>query len=152
VPLIEWGLLPAPLLDLSAWIEPRRSDYYDHLLAVSTQGSWQPWLAFFLAGVAEQAADATRRARRLQHLREQYRARVTTARASSLLPQLVDALFVTPALTIGRAREVLRVTHRAATLAVERLVTAGLLAEVDAPGRTRLFRAPEIIAAANGDL
>ena len=45
----------------------------------------------------------------------------------------------------------LRVTHRAATLAVERLVNAGLLAEVDAPGRTRLFLAPEIIAAANGD-
>jgi hypothetical protein len=99
--------------------------------------------------VAEQASDAVRRARALQRLREQYRARVTTPRASSLLPQLVDALFVTPALTIGRARRVLQVSHRAATLAVERLVAAGLLSEVDSQGRTRLFIASEIIAAAN---
>lgn len=150
--LIEWGLLPAPLLDISAWIEPRRLDYYDRLLAVSTDADWAGWLGFFLEGVAVQALDAVGRARRLHQLRDEYRARVTTARASSLLPQLVDALFATPAMTINRAKQVLGVTHRAATLSVEKLVEAGMLTEVSPRGRTRLFIADEILAVANGDL
>lgn len=147
--LIEWNILPAPLLDISAYIEPRRNEYYARLLAVSTQGDWAGWLGFFLNAVAEQAIDAVGRARALQRLREEYRARVTTARASSLLPQLVDALFVTPALTINRAQEVLEVSRRAATTNVERLVNIGVLTEIRI-GRRRLFLAKEIIEVANG--
>ncbi|HZN18423.1 MAG TPA: Fic family protein [Micromonosporaceae bacterium] len=148
--LIDWNLLPAPLLDISAYIEPRRDEYYQRLLAVSTQGDWTGWLLFFLRAVADQATDAVSRARALQRLREDYRSRVTTARASSLLPQLVDALFVTPGLTIGRAQRLLNVSRRSATLTVERLVTAGLLVEVRI-GARRYFLAKEIIEVANGE-
>jgi Fic family protein len=147
--LIEWNLLPAPLLDLSAYIEPRRDEYYARLLAVSTQGDWAGWIRFFLQAVAKQATDAVGRARALQRLRDDYRSRVTTARTSSLLPQLVDSLFVTPALTIGRAQQLLAVSRRAATVNVERLVAAGVLVEVRARGR-RYFLANEIIEVANG--
>src|SRR5262249_7216740 len=142
--LIEWNLLPAPLLDISAYIEPRRDEYYSRLLAVSTKGDWTGWLRFFLRAVAEQATDAVGRARALQRLRERYRASVTTARASSLLPQLVDSLFVTPALTIARAQRLLGVSRRAATMTVERLVAAGVLTEIRTGGR-RYFLAAEII-------
>jgi Fic family protein len=147
--LIEWNLLSAPLLDMSAYIEPRRDEYYSRLLAVSTQGDWAGWLRFFLRAVAEQATDAVGRAQSLHRLREEYRARVTTARASSLLPQLVDALFVTPALTIARAQRLLDVSRRAATVNVERLVAAGLLTEVRI-GARRYFLAKGIIDVANG--
>lgn len=147
--LVEWGLLPAPMLDISGYIEPRRAEYYERLLRVSLNGDWAGWLDFFLGAVAEQATDAVRRARRLQSLREEYRGRVTSARASSLLPQLVDALFVTQALTIGRAQQVLGVSPRAAGLTVQRLVDAGILTEVGV-GRRRLFLALEIIATVNG--
>jgi hypothetical protein len=61
----------------------------------------------------------------------------------------VDALFVTPALTIARAQGFLAVSRRAATLTVERLVTAGVLVEVRT-GARRYFLAKEIIAVANG--
>jgi Fic family protein len=49
--LIEWGLLPAPLLDISARLEPLREEYYARLLAVSTDGDWAGWLEFFLDAV-----------------------------------------------------------------------------------------------------
>lgn len=149
--LIEWGLLPAPLLDISAWIEPHRDEYYYRLLRVSTHVDWTGWLVYFLTAVAEQASDAQTRASRLHALRELYRARVTTPRVSSLLPQLVDALFVVPAMTINRAADLLGVSHRAASQTVARLVGAGLLAEVEPAGRTRLFVAREIIAVASGE-
>lgn len=147
--LIEWGLLPAPLLDLSAYIEPRRDEYYARLLAVSTRGDWAGWLGFFLSAIAGQAVDAVGRARRLHRLREAYRDRVITARSSSLLPRLVDSLFATPAMTIGRAQRILEVSRRAAVMTCERLTAAGMLVEVRS-GARRYFLAKELIEVANG--
>lgn len=148
--LVEWRLLPAPLLDLSAYIEPRRDRYYDGLLNVSTRGDWPNWFAFFLEAVEEQARDAVRRAARLQALRDDYRARVATARSSGLLGLLVDEVFRVPGLTIGRARDVLGVTHRAAALTIEKLVAAGILTEVAGRARPRLFIAAGILEVLDG--
>lgn len=143
--LVEWGLLPSPLLDLSAYLEPRRDEYYEQLLRVSTDGDWYGWVRFFLTVLSHQATDARDRAVDLHELRESYRAQVTSARASSLLPVLIDALFETPAMTINRARRVLGVSHRAATLNVGKLVDAGILTQIEMPGRTKVFLAEEIV-------
>jgi len=66
--LAEWDLLPQPLLDLSAYIEPRRDEYYAELLHVSTEGDWSRWLRFFLTAVQHQATDAVARVGRLRAL------------------------------------------------------------------------------------
>jgi Fic family protein len=148
--LVEWGLLPDPLLDLSAYIEPRRDEYYARLLAVSTDGDWRGWLVFFLEAVERQAADAVGRAHKLQLLRDDFRARVATARSSGLLGLLVDALFESPAMTIPQAVRLLGVTHRAARSNVEKLVRAGVLHEVGARSRNRLFLAGDVVRAVEG--
>jgi len=62
----------------------------------------------------------------------------------------VDALFDVPVVTIPRAKELLGVTHRAATQHVERLVTLGMLKEIDLGRRPRRFIAPGIMAAVEG--
>src|SRR6185437_11546890 len=59
--MVEWGLLPAPLLDLSAYIEPRRDEYYRRLLAVTTHGDWTGWLSYFLRAVEVQSEEAAAR-------------------------------------------------------------------------------------------
>jgi Fic family protein len=148
--LAEWGLLADPLLDLSAYLEPRRDEYYVRLLAVSTEGDWMGWLRFFMTAVEEQALDALGRAKRLRRLRDDYRARVATARSSGLLGVLVDALFETPGMTIPRAMRLLGVPHRAARLNVEKLVEAGVITEVGDRSRTRLFIADDVIQALEG--
>lgn len=148
--LVEWGLLPGPVLDLSAYIEPRRDRYYAALLAVSTHGDWSTWYDFMLEVFEEQARDAAIRARALQELRDDFCRRVATTRASGLLPTLVDELFRVPALTIPRAQGLLGVTHRGATLNVEKLVAAGIVREVSGSGRRRLFIADEVLAAVEG--
>lgn len=144
--LSEWALLPEPLLDLSAYIEPRRDEYYERLLAVSTHGDWSGWLAFFLAAVEEQAADALGRAESLRELRDEYRGRVATARSSALLGVLIDALFATPATTIGRTSDLLAVTPRAARLNIDKLIAVGILTEVGERQRNKLFVAEEILS------
>lgn len=148
--LIEWGLLPAPLLDLSAYIEPRRDRYYDGLLRVSTDGDWAGWFEFFLEAVEGQAHDSLARARRLHDLRAEMRDGVATAKASALPARLVDALFEIPVLTLARAQQILGVTHRAATLNVEKLVHLGYLDEVQDERRRRLFIATQIMRVVEG--
>lgn len=148
--LAEWGLLADPLLDLSAYIEPRRDEYYARLLAVSTDGDWSGWVSFFLGAVEQQAVDAVGRAQRLQQLRDDYRLRVATARSSGLLGVLVDALFETPALTIPRAVTLLGVTHRAARLNIDKLVDAGMLHEVGNRSRNKLFLATDVLRVVEG--
>jgi Fic family protein len=148
--LSEWRLLPEPLLDLSAYLEPRRDEYYTRLLAVSTEGDWQGWLHFFLTAVERQAADAVERAQRLQALRDDYRSRVGTARSSALLGVLVDALFESPALTIPRTAKLLGVTHRTARLNIGKLVDADVLSEVGHRPRNKLFLATGVLRAVEG--
>jgi Fic family protein len=70
--LAVWGLLPQPVLYLSAFFERHRSEYYDRLLAVSRRAEWEVWIEYFLAGVCSQAQDARDRSRRLLDLRETY--------------------------------------------------------------------------------
>ncbi|HET8641139.1 MAG TPA: Fic family protein, partial [Pseudonocardiaceae bacterium] len=148
--LIEWGLLPAPLLDLSARIEPLRDEYYDRLLAVSTAGDWAGWLGFFLDAVRVQANDAVGRAIALQRLRADYREKLTGARSSSLLPKLADWLFEVPAVTAGVVAEHLGISRRAAVLNIDKLVSAGILTEVTGLGRARLFFAVQILKVMEG--
>ena len=51
----EWNILSQSLLNLSAYFERHRQEYYDHLLAVSQLGRWEEWLRFFLRGISVQA-------------------------------------------------------------------------------------------------
>ncbi|MCR4439904.1 MAG: hypothetical protein QHJ34_11100 [bacterium] len=143
--LVQWGLLPLPMLYLSAYFYRHRQDYYDLLLGVSERGAWRDWLLFFLRGVAEQAGDALRRAPRLQDLREQWHQNLAQARFSALLMRLVDALFDTPILTIPRAARLLDVTYPSAQRNVEKLIEAGILRLLGDASRGKTYVASEIM-------
>lgn len=147
--MVEWGLLPEPVLDLSAYIEPRRDDYYGALMDVSTKGDWTGWFVYFLDAIVHQGRDALARARLLRAMRERMRTTVSTGRRSAAAGKLVDALFELPVLTIPHARDLLNVTHRAATQNVEWLVELGILEEDTdpPPRRLRIFFAPQLIDA-----
>jgi len=150
--LCEWKLLPSPLLYLSVFFERHRQDYYDRLLAVSQKGEWESWVRFFLSGVTEQSIDAVRRAARIGALRDAYHANLQRARSSALLLKLVDELFHHPAITVPGAARQLKVTQRAASQNIVKLVRAGILAEATGRARNRIFVADGIIRAIEEDL
>lgn len=120
--LIQRRILPIPLLYLSAYFESHRAAYYDHLLGVSRNGDWGPWLKYFLSGVLEQARDATVRSRRIRDLRDEYQQRVQATRASTNAVRLVDELFAHPYLNAEFAGNVLGLTKQGARNILERLV------------------------------
>lgn len=144
--LCERGILPQPLLYLSAYFEKNRDSYVDLLLGVSRSGAWEKWVRFFLKGVADQARDALRRSRQLLSLRQEYRVRMQMARASALVLRLVDDLFSHPAITASGARRRLGVTHRSAQLNIEKLEKAGILKEYTGRRRNRVYVATGILS------
>lgn len=144
--LVEWGLLPIPLLYLSAFFHRHRQEYYDLLMAVSERGAWRDWITFFLQGVAEQARDAVVRAKRLQDLQASWRERLAEARSATPL-RLADSLFDSPVLTIPQAQRHLGVTYRSAQRNVQKLVAAGILQQMGESSYGKTFLASEILEA-----
>ena len=145
--LCAWKLMPQPLLYLSAYFEAKQQTYYDLLLAVSREGAWEPWLHFFLRGVAAQARDGVARTERLLALRERYREQVQTERTAARLLQAVDLLFTRPAVTVRDVESALQVNFATAQRYVAQLEQAGMLHEITGRARSRVYQADEVVAA-----
>jgi Fic family protein len=140
--LVEKGILSHPLIQLSAYFERHRREYYDHLLEVSRSGAWKPWVTFFLAAVQQESVAAAKRTRAILELQKKYRDKMeNSARAL----KIVDDLFITPAVTINQVAKRLRVTYPTAELLVRRLTAANILVRDNLRRRNRIFHAQEIL-------
>jgi Fic family protein len=121
------GILPTPLLYLSAFFDRHRDSYYEGLYRISATGEWEGWLRFFLTGVEEQAVDALLRLRRVRALQEEYRQLLLDRHESSNAFRLLDLLFANPFVTTPAAAEALSMTPAGTGRLIDRLVGAGIL-------------------------
>ena len=145
--LHEWDILSQPLLNLSAYFEQYRQEYYDHLLAVSQRGEWEEWLRFFLRGISAQAQDSILRMTRLQGIRTRYEAIVQADRNSVRMAAVIDFIFSRPILNLRQMETALDINYVAAKRYVDKLVEAGILRETTGFARNRVFQADEIFRA-----
>lgn len=142
--LVERGILPTPLLYLSAFFEATRREYYDGLRGVSERGEWEAWLEYFLNGVARQSEDALSRAQRINRQLMDWRRE--TAGASSRIPTLLlDALAANPFLTITKASRDLGVAFTTVQRAMERLERQGVVKEISEAKRDRVYCAKALL-------
>ena len=148
--LCEWKVLPHPLLNLSAYFERYRQEYYDHLLSVSQNGSWENWLRFFLRGISAQAQDSVVRMEQLQGIRTQYEAFVQADRNPGRMTAIIDFLFSRPILTVRQVEAGLGIPYVAAKRYIDKLEFAGVLREITGYARNRIFRADEVFKALYG--
>ena len=136
--LVGRGILPSPLLYLSAYFEAAREEYYARLLAVTQEGAWETWLIYFLRGVRAEAEDALARIQRIDDLLVRWREQLAGVQAGR--PEQVLGLFVeNPFWTIGRLAEALNVAYTTARRAVDRLEVAGIVSLVGAAKRNRVY-------------
>ena len=138
-------VLPVPLLYLSAYFERKRTEYYDHLLQVSTTGDWEPWLRFFLEGVEEQALDAVERLRKIRDLHEQYKTTLQAFNASGNALRLLDELFANPYMTVPTASRILGITPQGARGVLDKL-TKGRIVQFYSGTWPRFVVARELLA------
>jgi Fic family protein len=140
------GVLTEPTLTVSPWFEARRSDYYDRLLAVSTDGAWDDFVRFFSTGLRV-SADATRHQMlELVAVQSELKdvVRNSPLRAGSA-HALVDFAVANPAFTVRNAEAILGVSYGRANKLVSQLMDLGVLDVVDANAYKRRFFAPRVM-------
>lgn len=138
------GVLPEPLLYLSAFFEATRTDYYDGLRQVTQRGDWTGWLEYFLNGVARQSEDALSRAERINQRLAAWR--TDFAGGGSKVPlQLIDLLGANPFLTPRETECRLGVAYNTVMRAIAALEAGGVLEKVGDRKRDRVFCARALL-------
>jgi Fic family protein len=139
--LCQREVLHRPLLYLSLYLKGHRSQYYDRLMAVRTEGDWEGWLKFFLRGVAEVSQTAAETARKILTLREEGRKIILRAFANSTLAQrLFDYIFEKPMFNVRMVQKHLQCSFAKANQLVVQLEGYGLLKETTGWQRNRRYK------------
>jgi Fic family protein len=142
--LVAKGVLPAPLLYLSAYFEVTRQEYYARLLAVTEKGQWEEWLHYFFRGVTGQAEDALGRIQRIDALVVRWREQL--ASLSSKLPWLaLDRFTENPFWTVNGLAARLGVAFTTAQRAIDQLESAGVVVLATEAKRNRVYCARAIL-------
>ena len=149
--LAERGILPSPLLYLSAYFEETRDDYYAHLLAVTEGGAWEDWLVYFLRGVRSQADDALARIEHLDTLYDSWREDLG-ALLSPRLNEVLSLFVESPFWTVGEIGKTLGIAYTTARRAVDRLEVAGIVSPSGQLKRNRAYCARAVLAALDAPL
>lgn len=145
---VSSGLITTPALYLSPVIENRKDEYIDLMYAVSAQGAWEPWVAFFCHMVAEASAQAIRTIDSLLELEADYRVRVSSWKSGNA-GLVVDMMFDRPVLTPKSAAERLGITDMGARKLLEKFEREGIIKEVGGV-YPKAYMAMDIIHAARG--
>ena len=142
--LAQRGVLPQPLLYLSAYFERTRQDYYSHLLNITERGHWEEWLVYFLSGVAAQSHETIEKMLRIDELLSVWK--MELERERSRLPERALERFVAnPFWTVGALAEQMEVAYASAQRAVNRLEGLGAVSLVGDARRNRVYCAQAVL-------
>ena len=105
------------------------------------------WVGLFARACQRSCRDASTFEDHVCEIQERWRERLSPIRRNSSVELLIDALPGQVILTVGQASHLIGRSFRAANLAVQELVQAGILRQVNVGKRNRAFEAVEIIDA-----
>lgn len=125
--MMSRGLLSQPLLSVSPWLEQRRPEYRDRMLAVSTHGDWENWILFFCQGIEESCEDALLRVKRLNYIRERYRDVIIAHRYGGAALDIAMLLIGQPYVTVPLLKQRLKKSDSAIRNALGRLQSLGIV-------------------------
>ena len=149
---IATHFLPPVSLVLATWAE----DYVTGLTATRYVGDADSdaahaginrWVALFAGACQRAVSDARQFEERVRRLQATWRERVGNPRRDSAMHRLIGALPAAPVLTATTAAELTDRSFQAANQAIDRLVAADVLVQVNVGRRNRAFEAPELIDA-----
>jgi Fic family protein len=143
-------VLPPISLVLATWSR----DYVAGLAATRYQGrstsqaasaGLNQWIALFATACRRAIDDADLFEARVAELKAGWRGRVGRARANSATDLLIRALPGAPLVTVQAAAALIGRTFQATNQAIERLVEAQIIQQVNVGRRNRAFEVPELI-------
>jgi Fic family protein len=94
--LYQKRALSQPMFYLSEYLENHREEYYQRLKAISAEGDWNGWIAFFLQAIVTQAGQNSSRVTAIQSLYEEMKLAIQEATHSQYTVHVLDAIFSKP--------------------------------------------------------
>jgi len=138
--LCEQKVLREPMLYISLYFKTHRQYYYELLNNVRLAGDWEAWLDFFAEAVIVTATQAVETAQQLIDLSSQDRDRISgLGRAAASILQIHRALMEHPIATSGSLASKTGITPATVNKALGRLEQLGIVKELTARKRNRLF-------------
>ena len=146
------GLLSAPNFYLSEYLETHRSAYYDHLLAISRDGDWTGWCAFFLRAIIKQAGTNQTRARDIHALYTARKDWMVNATRSQYGVRALDWFFSRPIFVASHFISRADIPKPTARRILRLVRDSGLLSELRAASgrRPAVLTFPELVNICEG--
>lgn len=148
--LCEQQVLQQPMLYLSLYFKTHRAYYYELLNNVRLTGDWEAWLDFFAEAVIVTATQAVETAQQLLDLSNQDRDKISSlGRAAASTLQVHRLLMEQPIATSGWLVDKTGLTPATVNKALGHLEQLGIVRELTAQKRNRLFSYAEYIEIMN---
>ncbi len=138
--LVSQGIIKAPVLYLSSYLERNREEYYERLSRVREKNALNDWLIFFLDGLAETAAYGVETFNKILRFKENWENEISTWKSQGQ-PGLILLKFLFGQLWVNAkmVAEATGVSQPTAYKLIERFVKNGLLVETTGAKRDRIF-------------
>ncbi len=134
------GALKHPLLYLSLYFKKNRSQYYDCLQRVRTEGNWEEWLKFFLEGVTITAQEAAVTTTKILGLFSKDRQKIQKlGRSATSALRVHEYMQNKPIANIAATAKALKLSIPTVTTALNRLAQIGIIEEITGRRRDRIF-------------
>jgi Fic family protein len=143
--LTRAGLLDAPILYLSRYINANKSDYYRLLQAVRDDGNWEEWVLFMLRGVSETSQQTLGLVEGIRALMQDYKQRIRTDLPKIYSQDLLNNLFRHPYTRIEIVQNELGTTRQTASKYLDQLTESGFVSK-HAAGRRHYFINDKLVA------
>ncbi|MEZ5572941.1 MAG: Fic family protein [Halioglobus sp.] len=134
--LYQKRALSQPMFYLSEYLENHREEYYQRLKAISAEGDWNGWMAFFLRATAAQAGQNSQRVTAIKALYDEMKLAIQETTHSQYSVHLLDALFSKPVFRTSDLAQKLT-----AEFGVHEKTTPGLLKQLKDAGILREIQA-----------
>ncbi len=137
--MIQLGILNAPLVYPSVYIERTKDRYINALQGVRDKGDWITWIDYFLEVLEMQSKETLVVAETLLELRKKVREEISDGRRIVAVESALDAFFEMPVLTVPDLAKRMSVVYNTAKSAVDTLATNGVVEKLGFQARNQVY-------------
>jgi Fic family protein len=136
--------LEYPVLNLSSWFEPRRTEYVDALRRVSLTGDFDTWIALFSRAVRDRSRTALSTIDALIAYRDGIVARAHASGIRGITHDVADIVIGNPVITVSEFAKQRQVAYNTARANVEKLVGMGIYRQLAGIDYGRIYFSQEV--------
>lgn len=144
--LLQSGMLEMPVLYLSWYIVPSKSEYYERLRAVTEADAWEEWVLYMLRAIEETAVMTRAMLRSVRRAMDEAAEVARSGMRKGYSRDLLDLVFSQPYTRIGLVEAAGIARRNTASEYLRELERIGILAGTKV-GRERLFFNPRLMEA-----